>query len=105
MKKYILLFILLIAISVGLLMPYIEGYLVRDNYYQLVAWYQQKLQNNKDVQLRIESYELGWLQSTANMTIASSEKLGGGVFNMQPIVFRIKSIIHHGPLVKINGKW
>ena len=105
MKKYILFFIVLIGALV-VLAPYVTGYLFRNNYYQVFAWYQQEIQNkNKEVQVNIDSYDLGWMRSTVSVTIKSKEETTAHGYNMPPMVLRIKSIIHHGPLFYIHEKW
>ncbi len=105
MKKTSYFFILLIGILL-VIAPYIEGYLFRNNYYQVFAWYQQEILNrNNGMEIKIDSYDLGWMQSTVNLSITSKEKSTPGMYNRLPMVLRIKSIIHHGPLVYINNKW
>lgn len=103
MKNFILFFIILIGITANLA-PFIDGYLFKQFYYEQIAFLQQEIQSNKNASLQIESYDLGWMQSTATLTITSTDRTDNSRYHIQPIVVHIKSIIHHGPLVYVNKK-
>lgn len=101
MKKVFLFLILLIGIAIGLA-PWADGFLFKKMYYQQVAILAQQIQaNEKDVKVEVQSYAAGWLQSVANVTISIKDETSPE----KPVVFSIKSIIHHGPLVKVNNAW
>jgi len=99
MKKWVLFFILLIGIVIGL-MPWIDGYLFKKMYYQQVAFLAKQIQaNDKRVQINVQSYDLGWMHSVANLTISINDTTRG---QKLPIVFNMQSNIYHGPLVYAN---
>lgn len=100
MRK-LLFFIILIGIAICIA-PYVDGYLFKKIYYQQVAILNQEIQSrDKDMQLNVQSYELGWLTSTVNLAISVNDAATPN----KPVVSNVKSIIHHGPLVHADNKW
>lgn len=93
MKKTIII-VLFLAVAIIVSIPFIDGYLFKNTFYQQVALAQQELQKNEgeSVKIQVESYNMGWLSSTANLLISDKNQS-----------MRIQSIIHHGPLVFLNN--
>lgn len=102
MKKLILCLIILVIIAVLLaITPLIVGYYFKNIYYQQIAIYQKELLNassgnNNDIKIEIQSYDLGWRQSTARLKVTATKG--------EPDAFIIESHIMHGPLVNYQNQ-
>ena len=104
MKSLLVIFIILLVAVCGIA-PYVDGYLFKQIYFNQFEHLLQQMQADERVQLKIESYERGWLTSSANVSITFQPKSGSGGFQMPPSVVHVNSIIHHGPLVNADGNW
>lgn len=99
MKKtllYLVFFLLLIGLV--FLAPFIDGYLFRISYLKHIAVLQQEFNQDNDdaVLIKVDSYNLGWFKSTADLTLTT---ISAGY---PSLVLNIKSTIHHGPLVFLD---
>ncbi len=99
MRKLIYL-IVIVAIIIAAA-PFIDGYLFKNSFYQQVGLLQNELakENNTadKTEIKIDNYQMGWLQSTADLSITTIKQRPNRP--TVPITFHVKSIIHHGPLV------
>src|SRR3990167_4744969 len=95
--------ILLLAILM-LLTPFVDGVLFKQIFTERVAMYQKQLQDDPEVKLSVVEYNLGWIKSTAKVSITYTH-VSKRVYQIPPVVVFIDSVIHHGPLIYANEKF
>ena len=88
MKKTLLVITALLIMGL-MITPVITGRQIRNDYYHFVEIINNQIPPNSGVQLQIDSYQTGWLSSSAVISLKSAET--SGVY--------IKSSIHHGPVI------
>lgn len=107
MKRFIL-FIFLVVVFAVLAAPFIEGYWFKQLLSKRITAFAEQLQPNAEssIKLEIAEYHLGWLTSTAVVTMTATKKSmqGRGGFQMPPIVFKYELQIHHGPIVFVDSQ-
>jgi hypothetical protein len=108
MRNLILSIVILIVLALCAI-PFLDGYFFKQNYYQQIALIQQALDaesinSSEQARIQIDSYNLGWLQSTANLSITIADKNPNSSRPFPAVTFRQKSIIHHGPLLHFKNE-
>ncbi len=96
MRRLALFLLFLIALAVGVV-PYATGHLFKFQFTSQIEQLQQLLSHHKRIELAITSYQVGWNKSNATVVATTTSKSG------QPVKMRFDLIIHHGPVVLIDG--
>jgi hypothetical protein len=81
--KYVVV-LLLIVIAVVLAIPFIDGYMFKQQYLKMIAARNASMMTK----ISVDEYNLGWLTSTATLTIKTSNPKGN---------ITINQVIEHGP--------
>lgn len=90
---FFVLLVLILVVGIGLI-PYIDGYLFKRDFLNLIASLNQ--QNRSHLNIEVMEYHLGWLKSKAKFRITYTDKEWNR-YIMPGII--INDVISHGPLV------
>lgn len=100
MKKFLgSLFMLLVA--GGAAGPYVSGYYTKKYYYDAA----KALSTSRGYQIEIESYDMGWLHSTAHLKLILPKNSQANVCSdsKEPVILRFEDAIQHGPILLGEG--
>jgi hypothetical protein len=95
--------VIFIAIIAGVA-PFLEGYLFKSIFMQRINYIQHELNANNNVKISVDEYKIAYLQSNVKMTITITSKAAPNGMSIPPIIFRVDSLINHGPVLYDQGK-
>ncbi len=101
MKKFLgSLFLLLVA--GGAAAPYVSGYFTKKYFNDAI----QVISKSQSYKIEVESYDMGWLHSTARIKLKLPENAQGHLCadSKEPMVLKFEENIQHGPVLFGQGE-
>lgn len=98
MRKKLLIIVPSVIIILALI-PFIDGYFFKQIYLDQVQMVHQLALERQNVDITVSEYHLGWLESSAVLTISTKEQMATPQEKIPPMVMTVHSTIHHGPIV------
>lgn len=96
MRSLFIFLMILIGLAIWLI-PYGDGLLFKYQFTNYIHQLQNLTNRDKKIQIVMSDYHVGWLKSSAHIAVSINN-------TKQPVEFDITTLIHHGPILFIDGQ-